>query len=180
VAFGDWAEVPVRRLRVNPDSSTIVVEARSNVGPIAWEAVGPTGEFRVALSDGGAATDPPPQGWLELRLDALTSGNRAYDAELQRRLDTRRHPVARVELREVRRAGNAHRFHVVALLWLHGVEREVDGEIEVEVRADESVLVTGQQQIDIRDFGLPAPSTLMLKVYPDVQVHLVVQGEPID
>ena len=170
----------MRRLRVNPDSSTIVVEARSNVGPIAWEAVGPTGEFAVALSDGGAATDPSPQGWLELRLDTLTSGNRAYDAELQRRLDTRRHPAARVELREVRRAGNSHRFHVVAQLGLHGVEREVDGEIEVEVREDESVLVTGQQQIDIRDFGLPAPSTLMLKVYPDVRVHLVVQGEPVD
>jgi hypothetical protein len=172
--------VPVRRLRVNPGRSTIVVEARSNVGPIAWEAVGPTGEFSVALSEGRPVTEPPPQGWLELRLDALTSGNRAYDAELQRRLDTRRHPVARVELREARRAGNDHRVHVVALLRLHGVERDVDGEIDLEVRDDETMQVTGQQQIDIRDFGLPAPSTLMLKVYPDVRVHLVVEGEPVD
>ena len=170
----------MRRLRVNPGSSTIVVEARSNVGPIAWEAVGPTGEFAVALSGGSPTTDPPPWGWLELRLDSLTSDNRAYDAELQRRLDTRRHPVARVELREVRRTGNAYRFRVTALLGLHGVEREVDGELEVEVREDDTVLVTGQQQIDIRDFGLPAPSTLMLKVYPDVRVHLVVEGKPVD
>lgn len=171
----------MRRLRVNPDRSTIVVEARSNVGPIAWEAVGPTGEFSLALGEGApATTDPPPPAWLELRLDSLTSGNRAYDAELQRRLDTHRHPVARVELREARRASNAHRFHVVALLRLHGVERDVDGELQVEVRDDETVLVTGQQQIDIRDFGLPAPSTLMLKVYPDVRVHLVVEGEPAD
>ena len=170
----------MRRLRINPNTSTIIVEARSNVGPIAWEAVGPSGEFAFAPGGESATTDFSPWGWLELQLHSLTSGNRAYDAELQRRLDVRGHPAARVELHEVRKAGNAHRFHVVALLRLHGVEREVDGEIEIEVREDGTVLVTGQQQIDIRDFGLPAPSTLMMKVYPDVRVHLVIEGEPVD
>lgn len=168
------------RYRIDPDRSTVVVEARSSVGPIAWEGVGPSGEFAVAGIDGEIHPGSDPGGWMELRLDQLTSGNRLYDAELLRRVDASQHPVARVELQDVTTGDTDGWYHATGELRFHGVTRRISGDIEVEVREDHTVLVTGDQQIDIRDFGLPAPTMLMLKVYPDVHVHMVVQGEPVD
>lgn len=71
-------------------------------------------------------------------------------------------------------------YHATGELRFHGITRRISGDIEAEVREDHTVLVTGDQQIDVRDFGLPAATMLMLKVYPDLYVHMVVQGEPVD
>jgi hypothetical protein len=170
----------VRHLEIDGERSTVIVEARSSVGPIAWEGVGPRG--RVALADDGArvVTAPRPSGWLELPLDALRSGNRVYDAELLRRVDARRHPVARIDLEDAVVADAPGRYHATGRLAFHGTTLPVSGELEVDLRPDGTLHVTGSQQVDIRDFGLPAPTLLMLKVYPDVRVHLVVEAAPVD
>jgi polyisoprenoid-binding protein YceI len=157
-----------------------VVEARSSVGPIAWEGAGPTGTFALTIGDDGVDLSDTPQGELSFRLDALTSGNRVYDAELRRRLEIPRFPVARAELAGITAGDTPARFHARGRLDVHGVARPVTGDLEVSVGDDGTVLVTGRQRVDIRDFGLPAPTTLMLKVFPDVQVHLVVAGDPLD
>lgn len=169
----------MQRYEIDPERSTVVVEARSSVGPIAWEGVGPTGEFTIARVDGGVDPGDEPSGWLELRLEELTSGNRIYDAELLRRADASTHPVARVELEDATSGDAEGWYHATGHLRFHGVTRRISGDIQVEVREDGTVGVTGEQQVDIRDFGLPAPTMLMLKVYPDVRVHLVVEGEPV-
>lgn len=168
----------MQRFDIDPVRSTIVVEARSSVGPIVWEAADPRGEFTLALDEGRVEPGTAPAGWLELPLDSLSSGNRVYDAELQRRVDADRHPVARLEVVRVSTGRAAGSFHVGARLEFHGVSREIAGDVEVERLDDGRVVVTGEQMVDIRDFGLPAPTMLMLKVYPDVRVHLVVAGEP--
>jgi hypothetical protein len=170
----------VQRHEIDPRSSTIVVEARSSVGPISWEGIGPTGEFSFEADDGVIRTSPPPVGWMELRLEKLTSGNRLYDAELLRRVDAPRHPVARIELEEVSPGDAPGRYRASGRLEFHGMARRVAGVVEVELRSDGTMLVTGVQEVDIRDFRLPAPTRLMLKVYPDVRVHLVVEGKPVD
>jgi hypothetical protein len=170
----------VRRLRIDPERSTIVVEARSNAGPIAWEGVGPTGELAFAPDGAAIGQDPPPYGWLELRLEALSSGNRMYDAELLRRVEARRHPVARIELERID-AGDAEGLHRArGRLEFHGVTQPLTGDLEIRQREDGTMRVVGARQVDIRDFGLPAPTMLMLKVYPDVRVHLVVEAVPVD
>ncbi len=37
--------------------------------------------------------------------------------------------------------------------------------------------MTGEQVFDIRDFDVPSPTVLMLRIYPDVRVHLHVEAE---
>ena len=39
------------------------------------------------------------------------------------------------------------------------------------------LVVTGEQVFDIRDFDVPSPTVLMLRIYPDVRVHLHVEAE---
>lgn len=169
----------MRRLRINPRRSTVVVEARSNVGPIAWEGAGPTGEFTFSWSDGEIERTPAPSGWLELRLESLRSGNQVYDSELLRRVDAHRYPVARVELDEIGERAPDGTWPASGTLLFHGVTRQLTGHLEIDVRDDGSVLATGSHAVDIRDFGLPAPTMLMLQVYPDIRVYLVVDGDPV-
>jgi len=44
------------------------------------------------------------------------------------------------------------------------------------VRPSGKLVVTGEQAFDIRDFGVASPSVLMLRIYPDVKVHLHVEA----
>lgn len=169
----------VRRLRIDPQHSTVIVEARSNVGPIAWEGTGPTGEFAFAADGDAIAGAPAPHGWLELPLESLKSGNSIYDTELLRRVDAHRHPVARVELDELGTPDADGAYEASGHLTFHGVARRLSGRLELDLRADGSVLATGTQDVDIRDFGLPAPTMLVLQVSPVVRVYLVVEGEPV-
>lgn len=171
----------MQRYIVHPERSTVVVEARSSVGPIAWEGIGPTGEFAFEVgADGTVETTRPVAGWLELPIESLASGNRLYDAELQRRVDARRHPRARVELQEVRPGDDGGTYVARGTLAFHGGVRQLEGELALERLSDGAVVVTGTHPVDIRDFGLPAPTMLMLKVFPDVRVHLVVEGTPVE
>lgn len=167
----------MQRYAINPKTSTVVIDARSTVGPIAWEVVGPAGEFEVAVSDGGVDTTHPASGYLEIAVGALTSGNRLYDGELQRRIEARTHPTARVELTGLRNRSGA--LQAEGRLTFHSVTRDIHGRLDVELRSDGSILVTGEHDIDIRDFGIPAPSMLMLKIHPDVRVHIVLEGRPV-
>ena len=41
-------------------------------------------------------------------------------------------------------------------------------------------VITGEQVLDIRDFAIPSPTVLMLRIYPDVRVRLQVEAEPED
>ena len=38
--------------------------------------------------------------------------------------------------------------------------------------------MTGEEVVDIRDFGIASPTVLMLRIYPDVRVRLHVEAEP--
>ena len=40
--------------------------------------------------------------------------------------------------------------------------------------------LTGEQVLDMRDFAIPSPTVLMLRIYPDVRVRLQVEAEPED
>jgi len=158
---------------IDPGRSTVIIEARSSVGPIAWEVTSPVGAFTLAqdgLDPTGAA------GHLELELARMSSGNRVYDAELLRRVDAHRFPRARLELSSATTAEDGL-IQAVGTVEFHGVRRPLNGTLRLE-RAGGGLLVTGQHVVDIRDFELPPPTMLMLKIYPDVHVHLIVSARP--
>ncbi|HEY4410385.1 MAG TPA: YceI family protein [Acidimicrobiia bacterium] len=165
------------RFRVVPERSSLAIEARSNVGPIRWEASGLRGGFEVV--GGTEAVDPAKVEWaeLEMSVDSLTSGNQLYDAELMRRIDARAHPTARVALRHIDPVGAGNRYQLHADLTFHGVTRQLTGTVVVAFPDTDVALVYGEKIIDIRDFDIPSPVVLMLKILPDVRVRMSVEAE---
>jgi polyisoprenoid-binding protein YceI len=147
------------------------------VGPISFGTIGLTGTIDAAVVDGVLCTEVEPSGCLTIDVVGLNSGNKLYDAELLRRIDARRFPTARVELRECAPSGLGSRYRLAGDLTFHGVTRPVQGTVNVEAVSDRRLVITGEQVFDIRDFAVPSPTVLMLRIYPDVRVHLQAEAE---
>ena len=159
------------RFRIVPEQSMLAIYARSNVGPIRWEGTDLTGTFAAELAGSSIDVGVASEGHLELPLERLTSGNLVYDAELLRRMEARRYPVATAEMRFLDPVGDQNRYQVQADLTIHGVTRTVTGTVAIEVQ-DGVVEIYGEKVVDIRDFDIPAPTVLRLRIYPDVRVRM--------
>lgn len=156
---------------IDSERSTVLVQARSSMGPIVFEAREIRGTIEASVVD-GAIDDGDVRAHLEVAMQSLRSGNDLYDGELRRRIDSRRHPTCRLELTRAR-AGTG-RIDVEGEMTFHGQTRTITGGVEVEAASADQLLVTGTKELDIRDFGIPAPGILMVKIYPDVQVQIFV------
>ncbi len=166
-----------QRFHLVPDRSVVLVEVRSTVGPISFGALGITGWVEAELADGGIRPGTQPSARLEIAVDALRSGNSVYDAELLRRISARRFPRVTLDLRECVASGTRNRYRLAGELTFHGTTRPVDGNVNVEIAADRRLVITGEQIFDIRDFDVPSPTMLMLRIYPDVRVRLHVEAD---
>jgi DNA-binding PadR family transcriptional regulator/polyisoprenoid-binding protein YceI len=173
----DLGGEPLRRFRLDPERSAVLIDARSTVGPISFGTVGISGSIEAAIFDGVVQTDISPSGRLTIDVTGLTSGNHLYDAELLRRIDARRFPTATVELRECTPSGPGARYHLAGELTFHGVTRAAEGTVCVEALSDTRLAITGEQVFDIRDFAVPSPTVLMLRIYPDIRVRLHAEAE---
>jgi PadR family transcriptional regulator PadR len=158
------------------DRSVLLIEVRSTVGPLSFGCVGVGGSLHAAVVDGALCTDLAPSGRLQIDVSGLSSGNSLYDAELLRRIDARRFPTATVELQGCAPCGPGTRYRLEGELTFHGVTRPARGNVNVEVVPDGRLIITGEQVFDIRDFGIPSPTVLMLRIYPDVRVRLYVEA----
>ncbi len=167
------------RLRVLPDRSLLAVRSRSSVGPVTFAADGLDGEVRALLVDGIVDTSAPVAAWVEVDLTRLRCGNSVYDAELQRRLNVRRHPRARVELTDVRHLDAINRYAVAGTIQLAGSIQPAEGTVQLTAQEDGTVVVTGEHLLDIREFGIPSPTALMLRIFPDVTVVLELHAGPV-
>jgi DNA-binding PadR family transcriptional regulator len=170
------ATITRTRFGLIPDRSVILIEVRSNVGPISFGAIGLTGWVEAGVRDGAIAAEPAPSAHLELRVDELRSGNALYDAELLRRIDARRHQTATIDLLRCSAAGDGH-FQLAGNLTFHGVTHAVDGTVVVTMPSADTLEATGRQAFDIRDYAVPSPTVLLLRIFPDVQVQLHVEAE---
>jgi hypothetical protein len=47
----------------------------------------------------------------------------------------------------------------------------------VESISDERIVISGEQVFDIRDFAVPSPTMMMLRIFPDVRVRLQAEAE---
>ncbi len=160
---------------INPATSTVIVSARSSMGPIAFEGRELAGWVDARVVDGRVVTEPAPTAELAIRIEALRSGNDLYDAELRRRVEWRRHPTCTVRLTTAT-AVDEQRFATSGDLTLHAETRHINGELTVEHADADSLVVTGSKDLDIRDFHLKAPGMLMIKIYPEVQVQLFLEA----
>ncbi len=160
-----------------PDRSVVLIDVRSTVGPLSFGAVGATGEIEADIAGGTIRPGSRPAAHLEIAVEELRSGNGLYDAELLRRIDARRYPLVTLDLHDCRAVGPGSRYRLVGELAFHGVTRQVEGTVELIAVSGRRLAVTGEQVFDIRDFAVPSPTVLMLRIYPDVRVHLHVEAE---
>jgi polyisoprenoid-binding protein YceI len=156
------------RYRVIPEKSRLWAEARSSLHPVHVETDGLTGNVEALVTDGEVTLTAPFR--VEIDAERLRSGNGLVDAELQRRLDTRKFPrvigsVAEAEAREGRR------FLLRGELTLHGVTRATDAEVSVRALGADMVEIEGEKVIDMQDYGLNPPKLFMFRVYPEVKVR---------
>jgi polyisoprenoid-binding protein YceI len=156
--------------RIDPSRSKVWIEARSSLHPIHGEASGLSGVVEADVADGHVAFNGAPKISVELPVEELKSGKALEDAEMMRRIDARRFPRIRGEVREVKQTSGGN-YLVQGDLTFHGVTRPVEGELSI--KADNgSLVLEGEQTFDIRDFGVDPPKILMLKVHPDVKVRV--------
>jgi hypothetical protein len=167
----------MRSFSLVPDRCAVLIDVRSSVGPISFGTIGVSGKINAAVADGLLCTDVEPTGSLTIDVVGLNSGNKLYDAELLRRIDARRFPTASVELRECAPAGLGSRYRLAGDLTFHGVTRPAEGTVNVEAISDSRLVISGEQVFDIRDFAVPSPTVLMLRIYPDVRVRLQAEAE---
>jgi DNA-binding PadR family transcriptional regulator/polyisoprenoid-binding protein YceI len=172
-------EQPLSRFVIDPERSAVLIDARSTVGPISFGAIGVEGALHAALVDGVVLTEVAPSGWLTVDVTSFSSGNKLYDAELQRRIDSRRFPTAKVELRDCTPSAPGSRYRLQGELTFHGISRIAVGTVCVESISDDRILISGEQVFDIRDFAVPSPTMLMLRIFPDVRVRLQVEAERV-
>ena len=162
--------------RIDPDVSRVWIEARSSLHPISGEATGLEGSIDAEVTDGHVDFGDTPKIRVELPVERLKSGKALEDAEMQRRIDAKRYPTIRGEVREVKESAGGQ-YRVRGDLTFHGVTRPVEGEVSVKTDGD-SLVIEGEQTFDIRDFGVDPPKILMLKVHPDVKVRVRAVAEP--
>lgn len=168
------------RFVIDPERSAVLIDARSTVGPISFGTIGVEGSLDAALVDGVVRTDIAPSGSLTVDVTALSSGNKLYDAELQRRINSRRYPTARIELRDCTPSLPGSRYRLRGDLTFHGISRPAEGTVCVEAISDDRIVISGEQVFDMRDFALPSPTVLMLRFFPDVRVRLQAEAERTD
>lgn len=171
---------PPTRFVVVPDRSAAFIEARSNVGPISFGTTALTGYLDAAVLGGRIAADPTPRAEIRLDLTTLRSGNTLYDAELSQRMSVRRYPRTEIVLRDMVEVGEDGRYRLTGDVTLHGVTQTVEGTVSATVDTERRCVVTGEQLFDIRDFQIPTPTILMLRIYPDVRVYLRLELHATD
>jgi polyisoprenoid-binding protein YceI len=165
------------RFVLDPERSAVLIDARSTVGPICFGTTGVQGAMTAAMGAAGVNTEIPPTGWLTIDMTRLSSGNKLYDAELHRRINSRRFPSARVELKECAPSAPGRRYRLRGELTFHGITRRTEGTVRMESASDDRIVISGEQAFDIRDFALPSPTMLMLRIFPDVRVRLYAEAE---
>ena len=170
----------MRHFVLDPERSAVLIDARSTVGPICFGTTGVNGSLCATIGHAGVSTDIPPTGWLTIDMTRLSSGNKLYDAELQRRINSRRYPTAKVELKECTPSAPGSRYRLRGELTFHGITRRTEGTVRIESASDDRIVISGEQAFDIRDFALPSPTMLMLRIFPDVRVRLYAEAERSD
>jgi len=159
------------------ERSAVLLDVSTSLGPVAFGATGLEGFVDATVGDKGIDTGQSPGAHLELPVNRLTSGNAAYDGEFRRQLNTRRFPTAYVDLvGVVPMDGDSRTFRVSGELSLRGVTVPVEGVVMAELTDPGAMVVSGEETLDIRAFGIPPPSLFMIKIDPEIKLRLHLEA----
>ncbi|MBA3741332.1 YceI family protein [Sporichthya sp.] len=160
----------IQTFTVAPDRSALLVETRSNVGPIVFGSLSVEGEAELSVASSAIDSAVVLSAVIRVPVGSLESGNSLYDSELRNRLDQRRFPAITVALTQARSLGDG-RFDAEGDLTIHGTTQRLTGSLAVTMPDEKTVIAEGRHVVDIRDFAISLPTMLMLKIYPDVSVQ---------
>jgi polyisoprenoid-binding protein YceI len=165
---------------VNTARTTVKVGLRVNLHPshVNANALSATIECEVDKL-GRPRLDQPYRAVLTLPVNAIKSGNGLQDLEMRRRFDASRFPTINAIVTHGEALKGKGRYRAKAQLTIHGVTREVAGDIQLSVDGT-TLTVDGQQVINVKEFGIDPPHLIFLKMDPevDLQVHIVAELQP--
>jgi hypothetical protein len=177
MSSGEFTAVPGRQhYTVMPEQSAILIEVTTSLGPLSFGATGLEGFVTAAVRDGAFDLAVEPNAHLELQVRNLTSGNSAYDGELQRHIAARRYPAAYVDLHQVRGPDGQSGYLVAGEVMFRGVTQMVEGRVVAEFPAPDLMEVRGTTRLDIRSFEVPTPTAFLLKIEPEVKISLQLEA----
>jgi hypothetical protein len=156
--------------------SRLSIAANSSVHPIEVQATDVRGGFDAELVDGELVVEPG--GHLEVDVRGLSSGNVLVDSETRRRLNPRAHPMLEARLTVAEPAGPGV-LACRATVDFHGHARRVQGQLSVRQDGDGDLVLTGEQRVDVRRWGVQPPRLLLLKVDPIVAVTLELRAHVV-
>jgi polyisoprenoid-binding protein YceI len=167
----------VARYNIAPERSYVWIDARSNVHPIHSTTDGLEGFIDITFTpDGAVDIGAPVQGTLSLSVDHLRSGNRMEDRELQRRIDSRRYPTIEGVLDKLVRSDGSQSYRVSGDITFRGVSRHHEDVMIITTLDEGTIRLVGRSTFDIREFGMEAPRVLLLKVEPEVDIRVEING----
>jgi hypothetical protein len=152
-----------------PEQSAVIVQAKSSLGPISFATMTLEGRAEFAMSGVDIDSAVPVAAFMKIPVISLESGNTLYDSELRRRLDQRRYPLITVRMNTARsRAGG--QFATEGDLTIHAATRRLTGVVHLSMPDENTLIATGNEDLDMREFDIDLPSILAFKIYPDVNV----------
>jgi hypothetical protein len=162
-----------------PERSAVLLNVQTSLGPVSFGANGLEGFIEVVVRDGRIDADHPATAHLELLVNRLTSGNSAYDSELRRQINARRFPTSYLDLHDVTPLDPpSSTFEVRGEITLRGATVPARGVVVAELPEPELLVVSGEESLDISDFGIPPPTLFMIKIDPEVKVRLHLEARP--
>lgn len=167
------------RFRVVPGASSIDTEVRSSVHPIHGRATDVSGVIEGDFDGGMPRFDQPHGGWVEVPVEAIRSGNRLTELEMQRRADVRRYPTIRFEVSRAWAMDGGERYRAAVSVTAHGRTRAFEEDFRFR-RDGGRLVLDGQHVFDMRDFGVNPPRILTLRVEPQVRVSVRLVAEEED
>jgi polyisoprenoid-binding protein YceI len=163
----------VARYRIDPERSTVSIDARSSLHPIHSTTNGLEGYVDLELEpDGAVDLTVKPAAQLSLPVTRLSSGNRMEDRELQKRIDARRYPTINGVLEQMEGAVSRGSYRVSGEVTFRGVSRSHEDEMTIHAVDEQTIEMAGTSRFDIREFGMEPPRILMLRVDPEVAIRV--------
>ena len=158
------------RFELDPDRSEVSIAGSSSVHPINARASGLEGWLDLSMTRSGVAATPSATGSVRIAVERLSSGNPLIDVETRRRMDAGRFPEIVGTVTGSRRLA-PDRLGLAGDIALRGEVQPVTGELAITLDGDELHLA-GEQVFDVRAWGLKPPRIGLLRVHPEVTVHL--------
>jgi polyisoprenoid-binding protein YceI len=181
VLTGHRLVAQARDQRTIPDGSvrrgTLSFDARATAGNFT----GTTTSVRGKIEGGRLAE---VRGWVEAPVATLTTGNRRRDRDLNKSMESGKHPTIRFELANVATrepVGDSVNVVLHGRFVIHGVTREAAVPASV-VFHPEGIRVRGETPLNLKDYKIGGLSKAlgMLKMHEQIVVHVDLTFGPAE